>query len=134
MSPRSIALGVLLLFDILNQPVWAAGQQVGLTFYVPGRPPATHFASWTPGTTVEQAMRRAGIKYVTGWWPRLGSGLLVAEGVPLFTNGELSSPFWLLCIDGKSANAGMTKAQIPTWRSKIEWFWTTQQACKPQQP
>jgi len=77
-------------------------------------------------------MQRAGINYVTGWRPRLGNDLLIAEGVPLFTNGGLGSPFWWLCIDGKSPNAGMTNARIPSGRSKVEWFWTTEQACKPQ--
>jgi hypothetical protein len=77
-------------------------------------------------------MQRAGIHYVTGWSPGRGNALLIVEGIPFLTNGAPGAPFWWLCIDGRSLNVGMTNARIPSWRSKVEWFWTTEQTCKPQ--
>jgi hypothetical protein len=132
MSLKPSVFAGLLLLGFLSGPVVAAGQRVGLTFYVPGRPPTTHLAPWAPGTTVERAMQRAGIHYVTGWSPGPGNALLIAEGIPFLTNGALGVPFWWLCIDGRSPTVGMTNARIPSWRSKVEWFWTTEQTCKPQ--
>jgi len=109
----------------------AAGRNVVLTFNIPGQPPITHAAPWRPGITVERAMQNAGIKYVTAWFPGLGDALLIAEGTPMLTNGALGSPFWWLCVDGRSPKRGMSGAVIPSPRSSVVWSWTSDATCKP---
>ena len=114
---------------LLSTAAPAIAHTVKLEFHVPGQPPVVRAATWSRGITVEQAMRRSNGKFVTLWTPGLGNALLMAEGTPALTNGALGTPFWWLCIDGKSPKVGMTNARIPSWRSRVEWFWTTEAAC-----
>jgi hypothetical protein len=130
MFRKTTAIAAILL---LTMPAYAAGRKIDLTFNIPSQSPITKPAPWHPGITVENAMQQAGIKYVTAWFPNLRSNaLLIAEGNPVSTTGDLGSPFWFLCINGKNPGKGMTTARIPSARSKVEWFWTTEATCKAQ--
>lgn len=128
MLKRAFLIG---LFVVAASAVQAAGRNVVLTFNIPGQAPITHATPWSPGMTVERAMQRAGIKYVTGWFPGLGDALLIAEGTPMITNGALGSPFWWLCVNGRAPKRGMSEALIPSARSSVVWSWTSDATCKP---
>lgn len=91
---------------------------------------------WTQGMTVQQAMQKAGPDYVTGWSHKYaGNSLLMVLGTgnfsttPSSTKGQLGSPYWLLCIDGKPANSGMTQQKIPASKSNVSWIWTSKFQC-----
>jgi hypothetical protein len=114
----------------------AVAQPVNIIVEIPGQPAVVRPARWTPGLTVEGAMHKAGMKYVTGWFPGLGNALLIAEGIPAFTNGSLAMPFWRLCVDGKlpqrnGKNVGMSDAVIPSARSRVVWTYATDLSCAP---
>jgi hypothetical protein len=95
--------------------------------------PVVHTAPWRRGITVERAMQSSDMSFVSAWSPKLhGDALLIAEGVPKTTDGNLGATYWLLCIDGKPANSGMTLQRVPSWKTKVEWFWTSKFECKAQ--
>jgi len=103
----------------------ASGTTIGYTF------------AWSPGITVEQAMKSVGPDYVATWSHQYsGYGLLMVltkgsfPTTPPQTNGKLGTPYWLLCIDGTPANLGMSQQTVPSSYSNVQWYWTSTYACK----
>ncbi|MFD1746866.1 hypothetical protein ACFSE1_15425 [Rhizobium helianthi] len=127
----SILLGAAVLSITL--PMAASGATLS---YKNGSSSIRFNIGWTKGMTVQQAMQKAGPDYVTGWSHKYsGNSLLMVLGTgnfpttPSSTNGKLGSPYWLLCIDGKPASAGMTQQKIPSPKSNVSWIWTSKFQC-----
>lgn len=124
---------VILVLGLLA-PSEARAQQVKVTLVIhqPGSAP-TYPVQGPAGMTVEQVMQKAGIKYTVAFFPNVGGYALLQVGtVPTQTNGAFSSPFWWLCVNGLSAQLGMS-AQTVADGDEVAWFYTKDSKC-PKDP
>ena len=128
----SVSFLAVLMFAQLSTAQEAAAS-IPITMSFPGGP--SNFTASVSGTvTVEKAMQVAGIKYTaTNFSQSLGYALMLFfpspnSPFPASTNGNFGSTFWWLCVNGRSANQGMSFQPVSAG-DKILWLWTNRAVC-----
>jgi hypothetical protein len=89
--------------------------------------PSTYTANISGPVTVEQAMQQANMQYNATYFAGLGYALMLFNGTPASTNGQFSSNYWWLCVNGKSATQGMSSQQV-MGGDTVQWYWVTNAA------
>lgn len=84
--------------------------------------------------TVQKAMEAVDVNFTAGYdFKYKGYALLqVAKTssimVPDKTTGKVSTPYWLLCVNGKTAEMGMTQQAVNAGDT-VDWYYTKQYKC-----
>jgi len=117
----------------------ALGQQVSVTLVIHQSSGTPSYAVQGPsGMTVEQVMQLAKLKYTATFFPGVGGYALMQvettphQAVPPQTDGNFGSPFWLLCINGLSAQLGMSAQKVASG-DEVAWYYSTDGKC-PRDP
>lgn len=82
--------------------------------------------------TVERAMQSAGMKYTATWFPNTpGYAAMIIEGMPPTTTGNFGTSYWMVCVDGYGAAAGLQT--LVRAGNQVEWSLVTGGKC-PKDP